>query len=222
MSPDRAISDVRRIADLLASGDELTTALGRDVDAPPGEWRFRVYRRGAPAALSELLPLLDHLGLQALDERPYTFRLAADRVYVYDIGVRVGDRRRPRRAAAGRPAGRVHRAPGWLRRERRLQPARPARRAQRTRGGARAGVRQVPAPDRVRVQPGVRGSGPRRPPAPRRRPRRPVPHPLRPRPLRRHPQPRARGRGRGAGRRRSRPSSTPSRASTTTASAEPS
>ena len=35
------------------------------------------------------LPLLDHLGLQALDERPYTFRMAADRVYVYDIGVRI-------------------------------------------------------------------------------------------------------------------------------------
>ena len=60
----------------LLDGDrELATSLGRDVDAPPGEWRFRVYRRGTPAALSELLPLLDHLGLQALDERPYTFRV---------------------------------------------------------------------------------------------------------------------------------------------------
>ncbi len=107
-------------------------------------------------------------------------------------------RRRPRRAAPGRPAGCVHGPPGWFRRERRLQPAGPARRAERARSLARAGVRQVPAPDRVRVQPGVRGSGPRRPPAPRRRPRRPVPHPLRPHPLRRHAQPRARRRGRGA------------------------
>ena len=73
--PERAISDVRRIAALLAGDGELTTSLGHDVDAPPGEWRFRVYRRGQPAALSELLPLLDHLGLQALDERPYTFRV---------------------------------------------------------------------------------------------------------------------------------------------------
>ena len=45
---------------------------------------------GQPAALSELLPLLDHLGLQALDERPYTFRVDDERVFVYDIGVRVG------------------------------------------------------------------------------------------------------------------------------------
>ena len=67
--PERANGDVRRIAALLAGDDEMTTSLGHDVDAPPGEWRFRVYRRGQPAALSELLPLLDHLGLQALDER---------------------------------------------------------------------------------------------------------------------------------------------------------
>ncbi len=90
VAPDRAISDVRRIASLIASDGELTTALGHDVDAPPGEWRFRVYRQGQPAALSALLPLLDHLGLQALDERPYTFRIDDERVFLYDIGVRVG------------------------------------------------------------------------------------------------------------------------------------
>ena len=109
--------DVRRIAALLDGDDELTTSLGHDVDAPPGEWRFRVYRRGAPAALSELLPLLDHLGLQALDEQPYTFRVGDERVFVYDIGVRVpagvelddaasfgaaGRLRRPRRRARSR------------------------------------------------------------------------------------------------------------------------
>ena len=90
VAPDRAISDVRRIASLIASDVELTTALGHDVDAPPGEWRFRVYRQGQPAALSALLPLLDHLGLQALDERPYTFRIDDEQVFLYDIGVRVG------------------------------------------------------------------------------------------------------------------------------------
>ena len=89
VAPERADHDVRRIASLLASDAELTTSLARDADAPPGEWRFRVYRRGAPAALSELLPLLDHLGLQALDERPYTFELTDERVFVYDIGVRM-------------------------------------------------------------------------------------------------------------------------------------
>jgi glutamate dehydrogenase len=86
--PERAVGDVRRIATLLDGDEELTTSLGHDVDAPPGEWRFRVYRKEASAALSELLPLLDHLGLEALDEQPYTFRIEDHRVFLYDIGVR--------------------------------------------------------------------------------------------------------------------------------------
>ena len=104
--PERADHDVRRIAALLDGDAELTTSLGHDVDAPPGEWRFRVYRRGAPAALSELLPLLDHLGLQALDEQPYTFRPRRR------AGVRLrhrrprAGRRRARRAAARPPCRR--------------------------------------------------------------------------------------------------------------------
>jgi glutamate dehydrogenase len=87
--PERALGDIRRIASLLDGADELTTSLGRDVDAPPGERRFRVYRQGASAALSELLPLLDHLGLEALDEQPYMFRAGGQKVFLYDIGVRV-------------------------------------------------------------------------------------------------------------------------------------
>ncbi len=87
--PERAIGDARRVAALLDGADEFTTSLGHDVDAPAGEWRFRVYRQGSSATLSELLPLLDHLGLEALDEQPYTFRAGDEKVYLYDIGVRV-------------------------------------------------------------------------------------------------------------------------------------
>ncbi|MGH9133821.1 MAG: NAD-glutamate dehydrogenase domain-containing protein, partial [Ilumatobacteraceae bacterium] len=87
--PARAVADLERIDRLLASGSGLTTAMDRDEDAPPDEWRFRVYRRGESAALSELLPLLGHLGLHALDERPSTFAVGDEDVHLYDIGVRV-------------------------------------------------------------------------------------------------------------------------------------
>ena len=87
--PARAVSDLERIDRLLASGHGLTSEMNHDEGAPADEWRFRVYRRGEPAALSELLPLLAHLGLVALDERPSTFVIGADRVHLYDIGVRV-------------------------------------------------------------------------------------------------------------------------------------
>jgi glutamate dehydrogenase len=71
-----------------ASPMVMDAAMSREVDAPAHEWRFRVYRLGQPATLSELLPLLAHLGLEALDERPYTFLLDGREVHLYDIGVR--------------------------------------------------------------------------------------------------------------------------------------
>ena len=88
VAPERAAADLRRIEDVLTGEDDLAVALGHDLDAQTGEWRMRVYRRNTPMALSELLPLLDHLGFVALDEQPYTFRVGSERVYLYDIGVR--------------------------------------------------------------------------------------------------------------------------------------
>jgi glutamate dehydrogenase len=87
---DGVVEDLMAIADRADVGErELATGLRHDVGAPADEWRFRVYRRGRPTALSEVLPLLDHLGLRALDERPYEFDIDGERVYLYDIGVRL-------------------------------------------------------------------------------------------------------------------------------------
>ncbi len=88
IAPARAVSDLRHLHELLAGDGDLFTSLGHDVDAPPNEWRMRVYRRGAPMVLSDLLPLLDHLGFVALDEQPFVFRAGTERVHLYDIGVR--------------------------------------------------------------------------------------------------------------------------------------
>ena len=38
-----------------------------------GSWRFRIYRRGESIPLADMLPLLDQLGLRALDERAFGF-----------------------------------------------------------------------------------------------------------------------------------------------------
>ena len=91
VTPERAIGDVRRVAELVASVGRCRRRSATRSTRRRGSGACRVYRRGAPAALSELLPLLDHLGLRALDERPYTFRVGDERVHLYDIGVKVGD-----------------------------------------------------------------------------------------------------------------------------------
>ena len=102
VAPERAVADLRRVGEMVDDGAGLATSLDHDPEAVAAEWRFRVYRRGTPMMLSELLPLLDHLGFTALDEQPYSFSVdegspdtadgaASDEVHLYDIGVRVPD-----------------------------------------------------------------------------------------------------------------------------------
>ncbi len=90
---EESAPDLISVAGLLevepGSTGSLVTSLGRTVDAPAGHWRFRVFRRGAASTIAELVPLLDHLGLHAIDERPYVFECPDGAVHLYDIGVRV-------------------------------------------------------------------------------------------------------------------------------------
>ncbi|MDQ3177917.1 MAG: NAD-glutamate dehydrogenase [Actinomycetota bacterium] len=90
VDPGSAAGDLDRIAEVLApDGPELRSAFVHELHAPEDEWRFRVYRRDGEIALADLLPLLSHLGLSALDEHPIDVRTPAGRVHIYDIGVRL-------------------------------------------------------------------------------------------------------------------------------------
>ncbi len=84
-----AVSDLDRIAELVAGGSLTMTALTRDVEAPGDELRVRVYRRAEPLSLSQLLPLLAHLGFDTLEEHLYEFRFDGEHYYLLDIGVRL-------------------------------------------------------------------------------------------------------------------------------------
>ena len=55
--------------------------LYRPLEAAPGTLRFKLYHLGSPVTLSDSLPMLEHMGLKVLDERPYRVdarRLATD------------------------------------------------------------------------------------------------------------------------------------------------
>jgi glutamate dehydrogenase len=89
--PAAAVGDLVHVAELARSdtSTDVVTSLGRDIDAPAGHWRFRVFLRDRPMTLSELVPLLEHLGLHAVDEQPSTFELPDAVVELDDIGVRI-------------------------------------------------------------------------------------------------------------------------------------
>ena len=57
------LSPTSSLLELIDVRGDHPTALVRHVDAAEGEWRIRVYRRGEPIALADLLPMLGHVGL---------------------------------------------------------------------------------------------------------------------------------------------------------------
>ncbi len=91
--PSAAVGDLINVAALLdgAAADDaatrIVTSFGRSIDADEARWRFRVFLRGRSATIAELVPMLEHLGLSAIDEHPNQFGDPAAPVFLYDIGV---------------------------------------------------------------------------------------------------------------------------------------
>src|SRR3954468_5581511 len=82
--PTIAALDFVNIDALEESGEEISTDLLQRAD---GTSRFRVYRRGASIPLADMLPLLEHLGLRALDERAFGFGFDGATMWLHDVGV---------------------------------------------------------------------------------------------------------------------------------------
>ncbi|MCZ4102411.1 NAD-glutamate dehydrogenase [Streptomyces sp. So13.3] len=88
-TPRSAVADLQHIEQLKPEGD-FTLSLYEPVGAAPGERRFKIYRTGAPVSLSAVLPVLQKLGVEVVDERPYELRRTDHtRAWVYDFGLRL-------------------------------------------------------------------------------------------------------------------------------------
>ncbi|MGR6966580.1 NAD-glutamate dehydrogenase [Geodermatophilus sp. URMC 61] len=81
-----AVEDLERL-DGLAEG-ELGLVLRRPAGASEAEPRLAVYRVGRRLLLSDVLPMLQHLGVDVVDERPYEIdRIGAPLAWIYDFGL---------------------------------------------------------------------------------------------------------------------------------------
>ncbi|MEV4183071.1 NAD-glutamate dehydrogenase [Streptosporangium canum] len=88
-----AVADLRRLEALAAgSSDEIGMNLYEPYDAAEGERRFKLYRIGASISLSHVLPLLQRMGVEVVDERPYEINRDGDAqtkdAWIYDFGLR--------------------------------------------------------------------------------------------------------------------------------------
>ncbi|RJQ92323.1 NAD-glutamate dehydrogenase [Amycolatopsis panacis] len=84
-----ALADLRKL-DTLAEEGDLAQSFYLPDDAEPGERRFKLYLRGEGVTLSKVLPVLQAMGVEVVDERPYElFREDGGASWIYDFGLRI-------------------------------------------------------------------------------------------------------------------------------------
>ncbi|MDF2711296.1 MAG: NAD-glutamate dehydrogenase, partial [Nonomuraea muscovyensis] len=91
--PKMAVVDLRRLEQLLAADDDqIDINLYEPYDATEGERRLKIYKVGSPISLSKALPLIQRLGVEVVDERPYEIDIDNDpatrNAWIYDFGLR--------------------------------------------------------------------------------------------------------------------------------------
>lgn len=83
-----AVGDIDRIEAAFESG-ALQMNLYRPIEQDEASLRFKIYHPGGPVPLSDVLPMLENMGLKVIDEIP--FRIGArgqeERVWVHDFGM---------------------------------------------------------------------------------------------------------------------------------------
>ena len=99
-----ALDDLTQILRMLEAGEQVAFEMweaegfsgGVPVeDAPPGRplvWRLTIYRTGSPITLTDVLPRLQHMGVEVVDEHPYEFKGPGvpTPFWIYDFGLRRG------------------------------------------------------------------------------------------------------------------------------------
>jgi glutamate dehydrogenase len=87
-SAAEGLGDLRRLQAL--GDDDLDICFYVPADAEPGERRFKLYLSGGRVTLSQVLPVLQQMDVEVVDERPYDLRLDDGReCWIFDFGLRV-------------------------------------------------------------------------------------------------------------------------------------
>ncbi|MGZ4582298.1 MAG: NAD-glutamate dehydrogenase domain-containing protein, partial [Nocardioidaceae bacterium] len=83
-----AVADLHRLERLREPGD-IDLSVYKPADAPAGAVRFKLFHLGEPVSLSLVLPRLQRMGVEVVDERPYEIeRPGLPSAWIYDFGLR--------------------------------------------------------------------------------------------------------------------------------------
>jgi glutamate dehydrogenase len=82
------LSQLERLPDLDGLGFDVYTPSADD----PADRRLKIFRTGTPLSLGRTLPMLELMGIEVLDERPYEVeRTDGINAWVYDFGLKLGE-----------------------------------------------------------------------------------------------------------------------------------
>jgi glutamate dehydrogenase len=82
-----AVADIRKIEEL-ESEDDLGMSLYHPLEEPENFLGFKLFKRGDQISLSNILPLLENMGVNVVDERPHKVEPAGSpSVWIYDFGL---------------------------------------------------------------------------------------------------------------------------------------
>jgi glutamate dehydrogenase len=86
-----AVTDLRRL-EALPDREGLSFDVYTPTRDDPADQRLKIYRTGTSLSLGRTLPLLEQMGIEVLDERPYEVeRTDGTAAWVYDFGLRLGE-----------------------------------------------------------------------------------------------------------------------------------
>ena len=82
-----ALIDIDKIEPVRESGI-LGLNMYKSLEAEEHEVRFKIYNKGAPVPLSDVLPMFEHMGLRVIDEAPFEVRPADEEpIWIHDFGM---------------------------------------------------------------------------------------------------------------------------------------
>jgi len=87
-----AVYDIQRMEGLAEAGG-LGMSLYQPLEAQPGQLRFKLFWAEHPLPLSSAVPMLEDMGVEVVEERPYEVRPAGSPpVWIHDFSLLAGDR----------------------------------------------------------------------------------------------------------------------------------
>jgi len=89
-APRDGAADIGRLESIErdSGGDGIGLSFYQPVDAAAGEARLKVFRVGHALSLSHVLPMLSAMGVEVVDERPYSLEDLTHPTHIYDFGLR--------------------------------------------------------------------------------------------------------------------------------------